>query len=605
MKVVILAAGIGQRLKPITDSIPKCLVQVKGKPLLIHQLDAIADCDIRKIVLVVGYKKECVQNQIGNSYHGIPVEYVTNDDYATTNNIYSLWLARQHLTDDDILLMECDIIFQKDLIVRLLEQEGDAIVLVDRFELGMDGTVVDVDQGGVIRRIVTRSEQSDRFDFSRSLKTINVYKFSRSFLTNVFLPSLDLYVRSKGVTSYYELVLAVLVCVGSPTVKALSATDLKWCEIDDENDLKQAEYAFSSPEEQLQIVRRLYGGYWRYDFTDFCYLTNPYFPTESMIAQMKFKLGTLMSNYPGGQEELDVVLSRMFNISSGNIVVGNGSSQLIGILSSNMPKGKVAIPFPTFNEYERVLPEKQLIPYCTERDDFQIDLRKYAKHIREQKASGGILINPDSPTGYAVRRDELLGFLDCIEKDTQLFVLDESFTDYVDGAGRNTLLRQRLLEQYPFVAIVRSLSKEFGIAGLRLGLLASGNSELVSTVRKNLPIWNINSLAEFFMQSFLKYREEYRLSCDKVIQNRNALYDGLTRISFLKPYRSFANFVFCEVTGGWTASSLRDKLFVSQKILIKHYETRNGLKADKYVRIASRTLPDNGRCVNALLSLSS
>jgi len=605
MKALILAAGIGRRLLPITDRIPKCLVQVKGKPLLLHQLDAVADCGIKKIVLVVGYKKELVKNQVGNSYRGVPVEYVVNDDYATTNNIYSLWLAKDHLLDDDVLLMECDVVFQKELVLRLLEHDKDAIILVDRFELGMDGTVVEVDEDGVVRRLLTRSEQSDKFDFSRSHKTINVYRFSKSFLTNVFVPSLDLYIKSKGVASYYELVLAVLVYVRSPTIRALSASDLKWYEIDDQNDLQKAEYIFSSPKEKLKIVSRAYGGYWRYNFMDFCYLTNPYFPTDSMVAEMKYRLDALISDYPAGQEELDGQVSRMFNISSKNVVVGNGSSQLIQIFAKNILKGTLAVPLPTFNEYERTLGKMQIIPYLTERDQFQLNLQEYGKHIRQNKIGISLLINPDNPTGYAVRKESLLAFLDSIKDKTQIFILDESFTDLVDGVGKNTLLQQRILEQYPFVVIVRSLSKEFGVAGLRLGVLASGNNELISSVQEKLPIWNVNSLAEFFIESFLKYRDEYKLSVEKVIQNRNVLYEELAQTPFLKPYPSFANFVFCKVEGGLTASLLRERLFMSHNMLIKDCSNKSGLEPDRYVRIASRTSEENRRLLNALGSLAS
>jgi histidinol-phosphate/aromatic aminotransferase/cobyric acid decarboxylase-like protein len=406
------------------------------------------------------------------------------------------------------------------------------------------------------------------------------------------------------VTSYYELVLAVLVYIRSPAIRALSAANLKWYEIDDENDLKRAEYIFSSPEERLQVVGRVYGSYWRYNFADFCYLTNPYFPTDSMIAEMKYRLETLISNYPCGQEELDEQASRMFHISSKNIVVGNGSSQLIQILAKNSLKGTLAVPVPTFNEYERTIEKKQLIPYFTEVDQFQLNLKKYAEHIRRNKPVNALLINPDNPTGYAVRRDHLPAFLDSIKNDAQLLILDESFTDLVDGVGKNTLLQQQILERYPFVVIIRSLSKEFGIAGLRLGFLASGNDALVSTIREELPIWNINALAEFFMQSFLKYREEYTLSCEKAIQNRNALFEELRQTTFLKPYPSWANFVFCEVTGNWTASSLRDKLFIGHNILIKDCSTKSGLRADRYVRIASKRSEENREFLSALRSLA-
>jgi histidinol-phosphate/aromatic aminotransferase/cobyric acid decarboxylase-like protein/choline kinase len=599
MKAVILAAGIGKRLKPLTDNLPKCLVEVKGKPLLLHQLDALIECGIRKIIIVVGYKKELVQKRIGSAYRGAPVEYVVNNEYATTNNIYSLWLAKNHL-DDDILLMECDVIFEKEAILRLLELNKEAVTLVDRFQLGMDGTVVEVGQDGLVSRLVTRNEQNERFDFSEVYKTINVFKLSQTFLANVFVPSLELYIRSKGTSSYYELVLSALVYLRSPIITALSARDLKWWEIDDQNDLEKAEYIFSSNEEKLQLVKKTYGAYWRYDFTDFCYLGNSYFPPPSMIAEMRYKLGTLISNYPSGQEDLDERVSRLFGIHSENVVAGNGSCQLIQILAENVLKGRMAMPMPTFGEYERTIPRDQVVPYNTEQDQFQLNLEKYGKLARE--ARNALLINPDNPTGSASRKQDLIAFLDFLQDRVQLLILDESFTDFIDGAGQNTLLSQQTLEKYPFVIVVRSLSKEFGVAGLRLGILASGDQRLIKGVREKLPIWSINSPAQLFIEYLLKYREEYALSCEKVMQSRNALFEGLKE-TFLKPYPSFADFVFCQVTGGRTASYVRDRLFLHHNILIKEFSHKTGLANDKYVRIASRTLSENRACLDAILSL--
>jgi len=600
MNAVILAAGVGRRLRPLTDTVPKCFVEVGGKPLLLHQLDVLVSCGIKKIVLVVGYRRELVEKRIGKCYRGVPLEYVVNDDYSTTNNIYSLWLAKDHLLEDDVVLLECDVIFDRELLIRLLEQDRDAVVLVDRFQLGMDGTVVDVDKDGVVRRIHTRSEQSSRFDFSEVYKTVNVYKFSKRFLANVFVPSLDLYVKNRGVTSYYELVLAILVYIGSPRITALSAEGLRWYEIDDQNDLERAEYIFGSGQHKLRVIGKTYGGYWRYDFDDFSYLTNPFFPPDSMIAEMKYKLEALIANYPSGQEELDTLVSRMFNISPANVVVGNGSSQLIQMLGETLVRGPIVVPLPTFGEYERFVGRDRIVPYYTAKDQFHTCLQDYGKLVRD--VGSGVLINPDNPTGFAVRKDAFLEFLDSIQDHTRLLVLDESFTDFIDGAGKNTLLRQQIIEQYPFVAVVRSLSKEFGVAGLRLGLLAAGNSDIVSALRNRLPIWNINSLAQLFLESFLKYRDEYALSCMKVIESRNVLYEGL-KGTFLKPFPSFADFVFCEVAGGWTAPLVCDELFKQSGILIKNLGSKNGLEHNRYVRIASRTLDENRKCLSALMSL--
>ncbi len=116
MQAMMLAAGMGKRLKDLTSDNTKCMLEVHGKSLLERALDILVDNGITKMVLVVGYKGENVIELIGDNYRGMPIEYINNPIYNETNNIYSLYLAKKQLEEDDTLLLESDLIFEPEII---------------------------------------------------------------------------------------------------------------------------------------------------------------------------------------------------------------------------------------------------------------------------------------------------------------------------------------------------------------------------------------------------------------------------------------------------------------------------------------------------------
>ena len=180
MKAIILAAGMGTRLRPITSSLPKCLVQVNSKPILEHQLDALSLAGVRDIVLVVGHLARLLSAKYGTSYGSMNNQYVENRLYASTNNIYSLWLARQHL-DGQMLLLEGDLVFEPELLQRLSQTSEPDVAVVERFQPPMDGTVIQT-KGCWASKMVLKAYQGNDFDYGSALKTVNIYKFSHELL---------------------------------------------------------------------------------------------------------------------------------------------------------------------------------------------------------------------------------------------------------------------------------------------------------------------------------------------------------------------------------------------------------------------------------------
>jgi len=160
-KAVILAAGVGDRLRPLTDRLPKCLVPVNGVPILINTLTHLADSGIRETVIVVGHLKETILERIGDRFRGMKIIYVESERYATTNNIYSLWLAREYL-DGDILLLEADVYFERELLDGLLRAGGENHAVVAHHKSWMSGTVVRLDDEDNIEVMVgSRYQESD------------------------------------------------------------------------------------------------------------------------------------------------------------------------------------------------------------------------------------------------------------------------------------------------------------------------------------------------------------------------------------------------------------------------------------------------------------
>ena len=257
-KAVILAAGVGSRLRPFTDKLPKCLVQIAGVPILDNTLAHLAALETEEIVIVVGHHKEVIIGRFGSSYLGMSMTYIVSDNYEKTNNIYSLWLARDHLTQD-VLLLEADIFFERAVLERLLSQGGSNLAIVSRHESWMSGTVVSVDARGRIQATIDVQNQEDDFDYTKYFKTANIYLFRQDFLNRYFLPQLEAYITSKDYDEYYESILITLGHRGKNSLVAVDCDDLKWYEIDDESDRLAAEYLFSSGEERYEHVQSQHG----------------------------------------------------------------------------------------------------------------------------------------------------------------------------------------------------------------------------------------------------------------------------------------------------------------------------------------------------------
>lgn len=596
-KAIILAAGIGSRLGPFTEHTPKCLAPINGVPILINMLTHLSDVGVEETVIVVGYLKEKIYDMIGTSFNGMKISYIESDRYATTNNIYSLWLARAHLTED-IVLLEADVFFERMLLDHMFANGNGNVAAVAQYQSWMSGTVVSLDKEGIIQALLATCHQGPQFDYSRVFKTLNIYLLRRDFLRDHFVPRLEAFVSAGDVNQYYEVILHATAYSQLHSMTALLCDDIKWFEIDDENDRLTAEYLFASPEERYEIVAREHGGYWRYGFTDHTYLYNLYFPPEGVFGHMRNHVHDLIESYPVGQDALAGLVGLVINQPAQRIVVGNGASELIKIISGHLCN-QLIIPEPSFNEYANAAPEGKITGFALKPPLFQLDVDEFAAEALRCRADVAVVVSPNNPTSLLVPKADLLRLAGKLAGHDCLLIVDESFIDFVEDTDQATLENE--VAEHENLAVIKSMSKAYGICGLRLGYLLTANQGLASAVRNKVPIWNINGFAEAFLRLLPRYRRDFIESCQKVRSDRDDLYRSLDLIPELTAYKPYANFVFCRLPDeAPSGPEVTRRLFIEHDIYIKHCAGKPLPEPDRYLRIASRTRPENDKLVEAL-----
>ena len=179
--------------------------------------------------------------EIGKKYNNMKITYVDNDLYDKGNNIYSLFLTKDYIKDD-CLLLECDLYFSKRIIDSIIDEVNDCSVMVSKYNKNtMNGTVITFDEKYNITDLIVKSKQKENFSFDNKYKTVNIYKFSKNFFLNKYIPNIDTYIKTESMNSYYELVLGGLIYYNNDNIKAVVVDEKLWCEVDDEDDLKIAE----------------------------------------------------------------------------------------------------------------------------------------------------------------------------------------------------------------------------------------------------------------------------------------------------------------------------------------------------------------------------
>lgn len=596
MQAIILAAGMGKRLKELTKDNTKCMVEVNGVPLIDRMLHQLEKKHLSRIVIVVGYESKKLIDHIAEMGINTPVLYVENPIYYKTNNIYSLALAKEYLCKEDTLLFESDLIFEDKVIDILLEDPRETLALVDKYESWMDGTCVKLDKDDNIEAFVP----GDKFrfnDIQKYYKTVNIYKFSRHFSETHYVPFLDAYSKALGDNEYYEQVLRVITMLDDPEIKAKRLDGQLWYEIDDIQDLDIAGSMFAEDDKKISRIQSRYGGYWRYpQVLDFCYLVNPYFPPQKLIDELKASFEKLLTQYPSGIKVNSLLAAKNFGVHSENIIVGNGAAELIKSLMEQL-SGKVGFIRPTFEEYPNRYNNEESVSFYPDNENYSYTADDLMEFFGDKDISSLIIVNPDNPSGNYIPKKDILRLISWTKSREIDLVIDESFVDFSDEDD-STLIEQKILSNNPHLFVMKSISKSYGVPGLRLGVLASGNTEIINRMKKDVAIWNINSFGEFYMQIAEKYNKHYISALERFRSERARYVSGLNSVSGLRVIPSQANYVMAELTNGITASQLTKALFIKYNILIK--DLSNKIKKGQYVRLAVKNTEDNDKLIDAL-----
>ena len=592
---------MGRRLGDYTKDNTKCMVPVNGVRLIDRLLGQLAKQKLQRVVIVVGYKGKELREYIGNRYDGqLNIEFAENPVYDKTNNIYSLAIVKDKLQEDDTLLIESDLIFSDNIIPMIVENTNPNLALVAKYETWMDGTMVRLDDDNNIVNFISK-DAFDYNDVDSYYKTVNIYKLSKQFSQHKYVPFLDAYTKAVGNNEYYENVLRIISLLNSHDMKALPIGNEKWYEIDDKQDLDIAEALFADEKDVLRKYYGRYGGFWRFpQMLDFCYLVNPYFPSRRMKDELRSNFDTLLTEYPSGMKVNTLIASKCFGVSEQYIVPGNGAAELIKVLMEDS-QGKTGFIRPTFEEYPNRHDKESQVTFVPQNDDYRYTADDLMDFFADKDIKTLMLINPDNPSGNFIPKADVLRLAQWSEENDIRLVVDESFVDFSVDYATNSLLNDEILEAYPHMAVMKSISKSYGVPGLRLGILASANKELIARIKKEVSIWNINSFGEFFMQIYNKYEKDYQRACQKFVDERDRFEASLRTIPFLRVMPSQANYFLCEVLPPYTASEIVINMLKQHNILTRDCSGKPGLNPDKqYMRIAVRNTEDNTRLVEGL-----
>jgi histidinol-phosphate/aromatic aminotransferase/cobyric acid decarboxylase-like protein/choline kinase len=586
MKAIVLAAGYGNRMRPLTDTVHKTLLSVAGETIIDRIVSSLDENGVTDIVVVTGYRADELGAHLRTAHPQARFTFVHNPRYRETNNIYSLALAMNEIEiDDDVLLIESDLIYEDRVLERILRSPHPNVALLDRFRSGMDGTVVTVAEG-IVTSIIPSYLQDAGFDFSDKYKTLNIYKFSRDFCRTSFRQLLSYYTKVIDQNSYYELVLGILIYLQKETIHAEVLDGEHWAEVDDPNDLHVAEFVFNRGERR-RLLEETFGGYWAHDVLDFAFIRNMYFPTAAILSELRSALPALIHNYGSRQSILDRKLSYFLRCPSERVVLLNGAAQVFPFLRGRFGPGDVLIPTPTFGEYPRVFGARR-----SYEDRGELDLAGI-----EAAAAGAravVFVNPNNPTGSLVATDRIHEF--AARHPELTVIVDESFIDFAGCPSVMERLEERPL---PNVVVIKSLSKALGVPGIRLGFVYTVDEEFARALRDTLPIWNVNSLAEHYLEVILKHRGSLAASFTRTCEDRDALAARLASRPFVeRVYPSAGNFLLVTFRDDPRLGTLVSSLLARHSIYVK--DVGDKLDGRFALRLAVRLPQEHDRLVAAI-----
>ncbi|MGI8483022.1 MAG: aminotransferase class I/II-fold pyridoxal phosphate-dependent enzyme, partial [Thermomicrobiales bacterium] len=557
-------------------------------------LSGLQDRGIQNITIATGYRADELVAHIDRQFPSLDIQYVNNEHYETTNNIHSMSLALGKMQlCDDLILIESDLIYEPQVLDRLLASPYKNVALVDRYRSGMDGTVVTLDGSKVITQVIPPTLQPSDFSFIDKYKTLNIYRFSAEFVDTTLTRLLTYYAETFDDNCYYELILGILIYMQQAEIHAEVINGERWAEVDDPNDLRKAELLFS-PARRYQALANGWGGLWGADVVDFNFIRNMYFPPPALLSELRHNLPALLQNYGSQQSILNEKLAWALQRDVGMVHALAGASQCYPWLHDWFGDKKVLIPEPTFGEYARMFPGA-----ARYRDAPGIDWHDL--QVSATTADVVVFVNPNNPTGSVIPTERIVALARVWPDKT--IIVDESFIDFSDEPSIVDWLEHGDVSN---IIVIKILSKGLGRPGIRLGGLFTTDREIAERVRTVTPIWNLSSVTESFLEILLKNRPAMENSYDETIRDREGLRKLLVDCPMVDVvFPSAANFLLARLrVSAAESASLAGRLLDKTNILVKD---ASGKFSDGrgYWRLAVRTPVDHELLADGMAAVVS
>jgi threonine-phosphate decarboxylase len=334
--------------------------------------------------------------------------------------------------------------------------------------------------------------------------------------------------------------------------------------------------------------------------TDFCFIANPYYPTPEMLQDLQANLPSLIKSYPSSSPETSQQnLAAVLHVEPEHLIIGNGATELIVLINTTLID-RIGVPIPTFGEYIEKLKDHrdaEVYPLDPERR-YELRLDDYLAWLRSRDLRALLVINPGNPTGQLIPLEEMIEFMHQT-RDFELVIVDESFIDF---AGETIPSLLPMANRFSNLLIVRSMSKHCGVPGLRLGYCYTENRYLLNRLRRFIPTWNLNTLAQYFLSQLPSTDAAYHQARKRLIGDVRWLYGALQGIRGIDVYPTGANFVLFRIQGGQTAAELQARLLRDHRMYVRDCSNKAGMD-QFHIRVASQGREKDAGLVDALRTL--
>lgn len=580
-----------------------CMIEINGIKLierLLKQLDLLS---LERIIITIGNQNKILENLISSFGLNTNIDFISSCESLEKGDVYSLYAARDYLCEMDTLIINTNLILDYEILSDVVKDNNENLVVIDKYKSWMTGKTAILNNENEIVGIENKYNLNS-LALKDSYKLVGLYKFSKTFLKKLCLPILEIYSRLSCDTISIENLLGCMFESNDIAIGTYLIKNNYWYSINDIQDIDLASTLFSSDDNYVaEKMFGSWGGYWRYpQYLDYFYLVTPYYPTKPLVDEIKANFENLLYHYPSGMKVNSLLAAKEFDINQDNIVVGNGAAELIKSIMSTI-KGRTGFIKPTFEEYPNRLPEEEHIVFNVVSDDFSYSAEDIINYFYDKEIKNLIVVNPENPSGNYIEKKSMKKLLNWTKANNIKLIVDESFVDFVDEENP-TLIKQDVLDEYSNLYVVKSISKSYGVPGLRLGILASSDRETISWMKKDVSIWNINSFAEFYMQISNKYHKDYERALKLFREERKSFQQDLSEIEDLRIIPSQANYIMVELLNGIDAEWLKCKMLKDEKIFIKTLEKKinNG---KHYLRLAIRNHSDNTQFIYALKKVLS